>query len=86
MRVRKNENAKYEVVCRYTHGVNVLGYGLIDKDGKPMKVRKEVFEEMALDNMIYNCSANIYNDRVNLRGIGMKLKDLKTYNLKERNK
>lgn len=82
MKVNKNLDAKYIVVGRYMYGVSVVGYVIKDRAGVPRRVSKEVFEELALQGQVYNCSANIYNNSVNLRGIGIKLKDLPTKNLR----
>lgn len=83
MRVNKNETAKYRVIARVMCGVKVAGYIVEDTTGRKIKVRKRQFDELALKNEIYNCSANIYNGNVNLRGIGMTLKELPTITLKK---
>ena len=75
MKVNNNWEAQYKVEERVMCGVSVVGFIVVD--------RKEAFEKLALDNKIFNCSANIYNNRVNLRGIGIKLKDLPVIKIKE---
>lgn len=80
MRINENYRAPYEVLGRIMDGVNVIGYVIIDRRTRQCKsIRKDTFDELALNNQIYNCSANIYNGNVNLRGIGIKLKELPSF-------
>lgn len=83
MKVNNNWEAQYKVEARVMCGVSVVGFIVVDRNGNTKRVRKEAFEKLALDNKIFNCSANIYNNRVNLRGIGIKLKDLPVIKIKE---
>lgn len=82
MKTNKNYQAEWAVVGRVVSGVTVLEYVIKNRNGQLKRVPKDTFDNLALNGQIYNCSANIYNNRVNLRGIGMKIKDLPTKNVR----
>lgn len=75
-----NLGAVYAVVGRVTTGTTVDGYIVITKDdNKRIFVNKSEFEVLALSKKIYNCSAQAYNNCINLKGIGCKLSKLPRY-------
>lgn len=82
MKTNKNYQAEWAVIGRIASGVTVLEYVIKNRNGQIKRVPKDTFDNLALNGQIYNCSANIYNNRVNLRGIGIKIKDLPTKNIR----
>ena len=76
-----NVGAVYEIVGRVVNGTCVSGYLLRDKrDNSVSIVKKSIVEQLALNKQIYNCSAQIYNTIVNLKGINCRLSALPKYN------
>lgn len=69
-----------KVVARVMDGTKVLGYVTIDRNKKLQTVNKRVFEQLALNGDIVNCTGQVYGNTINLRGIGMKLSELPKYN------
>jgi len=67
---------KYKIVGRYMRGVEVIGYHVVDSMGKDMPLDKESVQQMALDNIIVNCKAQLDNGEVRIKGVGCKLRDL----------
>lgn len=75
-----NYTADYKVIGRLKDGRNVTGYLITPVyGGKPKVITKGAFEQLAVNKCIMNCSAQIYNGGVNLRGIGIKLIELPEY-------
>lgn len=77
-----NIGANLAVIARIMDGTKVCGYIVVDRRGNKRPIKKEVFEQMALNGDIVNCSGQIYKNHVNLRGIGKKLTELPAYNRK----
>lgn len=68
---------KYRVVGRYMSGVRVLGYYLTDVNlGTGFNATKEEVEQMALNKQLVNCTAQHYQDKILLKGVGMQLNKL----------
>ena len=67
---------KYKIVGRYMRGVEVVGYHVVDSMGKDMPLDKEAVQQMALDNVIVNCKAQLDNGEVRIKGVGCKLREL----------
>lgn len=67
---------EYRIVGRYMKGVEVLGYHLVDRVGRDGFAKKEAVYELALDNNISNCKAQLYNGVIVLKGVGCKLSEL----------
>lgn len=71
---------KYKVVGRCMDGVKVIGYVVINNLGiKEYKVKDELYQ-LALDKHVVNCSAQLYDDKVVLKGIGCQLAKLPKLN------
>jgi hypothetical protein len=61
-------------------GTSVSGYVIHDKiTGQRFSMEKGVVEQLALNKQIYNCHAQVYNNIVNMKGIGCKLSSLPRY-------
>ena len=74
--------AEYKLIGRMTSGVVVHGYVLQDlRDGKIVNMSKEDTYRLALDKKISNVNAQLYNGKVNIRGIGMKVSKLLNYDM-----
>lgn len=84
MGITRNYSADYKVVARIMDGTTVVGYVIMDRKGSKQPVKKKVFEEMAMSKQIYNCVGHIYNGKVNLRGVGNKLKELPSVQVNSR--
>lgn len=77
-----NIGARYEIIGRVTQGTTVLAYVLRDKTNNSKGVlEKGTVEQLALNKQIYNCTAQIYNNIVNLKGINCKLNQLDKFNM-----
>jgi hypothetical protein len=77
-----NVGAQYEIIGRIPKGTTIIAYVLKDKfTGKSHPVEKAIVEQLALNKQIYNCSAQIYGNIVNLKGINCKLNQLPRYDL-----
>ena len=75
-----NVGARYEIIGRITNGTTVTAYVLKDKtNGSIGAMNKGMIEQLALNKQIYNCSAQIYGNIVNMKGIGCKLSQLHRY-------
>lgn len=76
-----NIGARYEVIGRITEKTSVIAYMIKDKHSsdKPYPMEKYMVEQLALNKQIYNCSAQLYNNIVNLKGINCKLSQLPRY-------
>ena len=75
-----NIGAKYEIVGRVSHGTTVVAYMVKDRTaGTTSKIEKGIVEQLALNKQIYNCHAQLYNDRVNMKGINCKISKLPKY-------
>ena len=71
---------KYMAIGRYVEGVNVLGYVLRDmNNGTTGLVRRSEVEKLALDKMIGNIAAQVYNGKVIMKGQDCKLSELPNY-------
>lgn len=77
-----NIGARYEIVGRVTQGTAVVAYVLYDKiSGASAQMEKSMVEQLALNKQIYNCTAQVYNNIVNLKGINCKLSKLPRYDV-----
>lgn len=66
----------YAIVGRYMNGKEVTGYQLQDARGKSRRFTKEQVYYLAGKEVITNCTGQIYEDKVILKGKGMSLNDL----------
>lgn len=66
----------YQVVGRYMDGKQVTAYHLQSMDGKAGKYTKEQVAFLIGNGQITNCTAQIYKDKLLLRGKGISLDDL----------
>lgn len=77
-----NIGAKYEIVGRITNSTSVVAYMLSDKQtGQLIPMEKGMVEQLALSKNIYNCTAQLYNNLVNLKGINCQLSKLPKYDI-----
>lgn len=67
---------RYTVTARYMDGVKVTAYHLVDAYGNGRKVDRNVVAQLALDKLILNVSAQMYNNTIVIKGIKCKLTDL----------
>lgn len=75
-----NIGADYAIVGRVTTGTSVEGYIIIERNESIKKfISKREFEILALSKKVYNCSAQLYNNEVNLKGINCKISKLPRY-------
>lgn len=75
-----NLGAQYQIIGRITHGTFVSAYVCVDRmTGQSLVVSKQDTEKLALNKQIYNCTAQMYNGIVNLKGIDCKLNQLPRY-------
>lgn len=76
-----NVGADYAVVGRVTTGTAVEGYIIIGRNNQSNKffINKSEFEILALSKKVYNCTAQVYNDYVILKGINCKISKLPRY-------
>ena len=75
-----NIGAKYEIIGRISKGTSVIAYMLRDRTNKQeFPMEKGMVEQLALTKQIYNSTAQVYNDLVNLKGINCKLSKLPKY-------
>lgn len=75
-----NMFAQYEIVGRVPCGTSIEAYMLADKyTGNITKIDKDLVNQLALNKQIVNCTAQIYGDGINLRGINCKLSELPIY-------
>lgn len=75
-----NIGAKYEIIGRISKGTSVIAYMLRDRtNGQEFPMEKGMVEQLALTKQIYNSTAQVYNDLVNLKGINCKLSKLPKY-------
>ena len=73
----KSRRIEYQIVGRYMTGSDVTGYHLQSIDtGKSGKFTKDQVCFLVGRGQITNCTAQLYNDKVLLRGNGIKLDDL----------
>jgi small nuclear ribonucleoprotein (snRNP)-like protein len=80
MSISYNIGAKYEIIGRVPNGKSISAYILKDKTtGKNVSMEKTIVEQLALNRQIYNCSAQVYGEIVNLKGINCKLSQLPKY-------
>lgn len=67
----------YQIVGRYMNGSEVTGYHLQSMEtGKQGKYTKEQTIFLVGRGQVTNCSGQIYQDKVILRGVGVSLEDL----------
>ena len=72
--------AQYEIIGRVPNGTSIAGYVVRNRmTGEVTMLQKGIVEQLALCKNIYNASAQIYNNIVNLKGIGCKLSQLPKY-------
>ena len=81
---------KYYIVRRYMSGVSVVGYELQSVvDGSNIRETKDTVSIMALNKQIINCKAQKYRDpkthkeTIVLKGVGCKLSELPSTNLRK---
>lgn len=75
-----NVGARYEIIGRIQNGTTVLSYMINDRtDNSKNMIEKGVVEQLALNKQIYNCTAQVYGNIVNLKGINCKLSKLPKY-------
>lgn len=67
---------RYRILARCVKGTNVLGYKIIDSSGEIKLLDKDKVEELALNKQIDNCSAQLVNGKVYLKGINCQLRNL----------
>lgn len=70
-----------KMIGRCLDGVKVIAYVLVDEAGKKAIVPKQDVENMVMNKGISNVTGQLYEGRVNLRGVGFKLVDLPKYDL-----
>lgn len=78
----KNYNilAQYEIIGRVPNGTSIVGYVIRNRmNGEVSILQKGIVEQLALCKNIYNATAQIYNNVVNLKGIGCKLSQMPKY-------
>jgi hypothetical protein len=67
----------YQIVGRYMNGAEVTGYHLQSMDsGKNGRYTREQVVYLVGRDQVTNCSGQIYQDKVLLRGVGVSLEDL----------
>ena len=66
----------YAIIGRYMNGKEVTGYQLQDESGKSKRYTKEQVYFLVGKGAITNCSGQIYEDKVILKGKGINLNDL----------
>lgn len=77
-----NIGARYEIIGRIPQGTAIVGYMLRDKMTNTVgQMEKAMVEQLALNKQIYNCTAQIYGNIVNLKGINCKLSQLPKYDM-----
>lgn len=75
-----NIGARYEIIGRITQGTTVVAYMINDRtNNSKSKLEKCIIEQLALNKQIYNCTAQVYENIVNLKGINCKLSKLPKY-------
>lgn len=75
-----NMLAQYEIIGRVPNGTSIAGYVVKNRmTGEVTMLQKGIVEQLALCKNIYNASAQIYNNVVNLKGLGCKLSQLPKY-------
>lgn len=68
---------EYQIVGRYMDGKEVTGYHLQSiENGKSNRFTKEQVYFLVGRGQVSNCSGQLYQDKVLLRGVGMSLEDL----------
>lgn len=66
----------YNIVARYVDGTKCLGYMVEDENGnKQIKSKNEV-DVLAINKMIDNCNAQMFNGSIVMKGKNIKLRDL----------
>lgn len=78
-----NIGARYEIIGRVTERTSVIAYIIKDNHsgGKIYPMEKSMVEQLALNKQIYNCTGQIYNNIINLKGINCKLNQLPRYDM-----
>ena len=77
-----NIGAPYIMIGRVISGNKVLKYILKEANtDNEVILDKDITEQLALDKKIYNCSAQLYNNIVNLKGIQCKISELPKYDM-----
>lgn len=66
----------YAIIGRYMNGKEVTGYQLQDESGKSKRYTKEQVYFLVGKGAVTNCSGQIYEDKVILKGKGINLNDL----------
>lgn len=70
-------SARYVLVGRITEGTYVKGYVVFDRYSKTKStMEKGVVEQLALNKQVYNSTAQVYGNIVNMKGINCKLSEL----------
>lgn len=77
-----NFGARYEILGRVTEGTTVCGYVIKDRsNGNVEFMDKGKVESLALKKNVYNCTAQVYRDIINLKGINCKLNQLPKFDV-----
>ena len=75
-----NVGARFEIIGRIMSGTSVTGYMIRDLySGEVGTFDKSTTEQLALGKQIYNCSAQVYNQIINLKGINCKISKMPRY-------
>lgn len=71
---------RYIAIGRYTEGVNVLGYVLKElSSGSTALVCRQEVENLAINRLVSNISAQIYGGKIIMKGLNCKLSELTNY-------
>lgn len=66
----------YKIKRRIMSGVSVIGYELETSDGKIVRLKKDIVNNLAMNNQIYGCKAQRYKGEIMIKGIDVNLKQL----------
>lgn len=67
---------RYRIVARVVNGTKCEGYMLIDENGNKGIKSKHETETMAINKMIDNCTAQMFNGNIVMKGRNIKLREL----------
>lgn len=82
MDIKYNINARYEITGRIVDGVKVIGYILLNRLNNQKEIRyTNDVKSLAINKNIYNCSAQVYDGKIILKGINCKLSQLDKYDI-----
>lgn len=74
---------RYKITGRYMEGIQIIGYQLLSETGETSKIKKETMEKMAEQGLITNCKVITYNNKVYVRGIGIRISELPILNISD---